>query len=336
VPDNVQAVIASRLAGLSPSQQSLLQTASVIGREFTLHMVVEVHPASEMLGNMANDIKEMVRKRLVERVVGNSGGEDGSELQFSHKFVQESIYLSCLVSTRKQVHKMIAKHLEIDKSDQLSNFYGIIAHHYLQAGEARSACLYLQLSSEVNEKLEMPSAVVDALKKWQEFKAKLKLAPLSPAINGRFETSSVEEGIVYVTLARALNKMLKFKESFDCCLLAMDRLGRRFPRTTGAKVRLVLKGLAKLQYKAVTGGEFSYNASPTPRVDAYCEALCLAGNLTFKKLNDTLSFLCADMLLSTDHLPVRARLDVCFGLVLVAPAIGLWSIFDLAVKETNR
>ena len=84
VPDNVQAVIASRLAGLTPSQLSLLQTASVIGRTFTLAMVVEVHPAIEMLGNIASDLKEIVRKRLVEKIIGN-GSEGDGELQFSHK-----------------------------------------------------------------------------------------------------------------------------------------------------------------------------------------------------------------------------------------------------------
>ena len=84
VPDNVQAVIASRLAGLSPNQQSLLQTASVIGREFALTLVSEVHPASEMLSTVANDMKEIVQKRLVERAVGSSGGSKNA-MQFSHK-----------------------------------------------------------------------------------------------------------------------------------------------------------------------------------------------------------------------------------------------------------
>ena len=85
VPDNVQAVIASRLAGLTPAQQSLLQTASVIGRDFTLNMVIEVHPASEMLSSVESDLKEIVRKRLVERIVGSSTGESIGEFQFSHK-----------------------------------------------------------------------------------------------------------------------------------------------------------------------------------------------------------------------------------------------------------
>jgi predicted ATPase len=86
VPDNVQAVIASRLAGLTTSQQSILQTASVIGRTFTLGMVTDVHPASEMLQTLSADLKEIVRKRLVERTVGSGGGDDADgELQLSHK-----------------------------------------------------------------------------------------------------------------------------------------------------------------------------------------------------------------------------------------------------------
>ena len=169
----------------------------MIGREFTLPLVVEVHPASEMLESVGVDMKEIVRKRLVERVVGSGGEEGGGKiLQFSHKFVQESIYQSCLVSTRKQVHKSIAKHLELDKASQLSNFYGIIAHHYYQAEEWRSAAMYLQLSGEENEKLEMYKTVEDALTKWLQIHERLALDGGGPAINGRFESSREEFGIV--------------------------------------------------------------------------------------------------------------------------------------------
>ena len=98
----------------------------------------------------------------------------------------------------------------------------------------------------------------------------------------------------------------------------------------------MLKGVAKLQYKAVTGGEFNYDPNPTPRIAAYAEVLTLAGNIEFKRLADTVSYLSCIMFLSTDCLPVRARLDVCFGLVLAAPSIGLWSVCDMAVRETNR
>ena len=74
--------------------------------------------------------------------------------------MQESIYESCLVSNRKLVHKAIAKFIELDQSKQLSASYGVIAHHYARAEEWKSACLYLQLSSEVSQRLGMHRDVV--------------------------------------------------------------------------------------------------------------------------------------------------------------------------------
>jgi hypothetical protein len=231
VPDNVQAVIASRLAGLSPSQQSLLQTASVIGRTFALAMVVEVrcsqpccdpnqtqsltlrmqvHPASDMLGTVESDLKEIVRKRLVERIVSN---DSKGELQFSHKFVQESIYESCLVSNRRQVHQACAKYIELEKRSELNNFYGVIAHHYTQAEEWRSACLYLQLCSEVSERLEMPHATIEQTKAWRNIKETKMGGGDGAPINSRFSSAEIEEGVVCCTMGRAQHQQNLHKEA---------------------------------------------------------------------------------------------------------------------------
>lgn len=114
------------------------------------------------------------------------------------RFVQESIYQSCLVSTRKQVHKSIAKYLELEKSSHLSDFYGTIAYHYEAAEEWRSACLYLQLNSEINEQLHIPKAVVSSLEKWLKIKQAMNDAHElgGRAVNGRYESPKIEEGIV--------------------------------------------------------------------------------------------------------------------------------------------
>ena len=335
VPDNVQAVIASRLAGLSPSQQSLLQTASVVGREFTLHTVMEVHPASEMLENIGNDMKEIVRKRLVERVVGG-GGEESKVLQFSHKFVQESIYQSCLVSTRKHVHKGIAKLLELEKSCQLNNYYGLIAHHYFAAEEWRSAALYLQLNSEESEKLEMPKTVMDSLTKWMEIKKKLENSGSDSAINGRFASAREEEGIVYVTLGKANNKDLKFKDAYKYCLKGIERLGKPFPRSKVGKVKLLGVGLATLQYISTTGGKFTYDDNPSDAKVIYFDALYLVGMLCIRRLRDQLGFLTATILACQKNAPVRSRLELMQALALIAPSMRLFKIYDFSIKETNR
>ena len=126
--------------------------------------------------------------------------------------MQESIYESCLLSNRKQVHKAIAKFLELDRSKQLSDNYALIAHHYVQAEEWRNACLYLQLSGDVSAKLGMAGSVISSLTQWKKIREE-KLSTTEDgreeAINGRFGSARKEAGIVYLTLGNALRTMLK-------------------------------------------------------------------------------------------------------------------------------
>ncbi|GMI54323.1 hypothetical protein TeGR_g9900, partial [Tetraparma gracilis] len=342
VPDNVQAVIASRLAGLTTSQQSILQTASVIGRTFTLGMVTDVHPASEMLQTLSADLKEIVRKRLVERTVGSGGGDDADgELQFSHKFVQESIYESCLVSTRKQVHKAIAKHLELDQSKQLSDSYALIAHHYVQAEEWRSACLYLQLSSEVSARLEMQGAVIKSLTQWMHIREE-KLGQSddkkAEAINGRFGTARIETGIVCLTLGKALLAMVKYDEALKMFAAGAAKIGHPYPATTAAKVRVILRGLSHLQWMASTGSMYKINSEPSEAELKLAECTLLASNVHFRYTSDMPAYL-ALLLYIPLHTarPAKSMVAMCslFGSV-IGPSVGLTSISDHMVREVNR
>jgi hypothetical protein len=129
------------------------------------------------------------------------------------RFVQESIYESCLVSTRKTVHKNIARHLELSKADQLPKFYGQIGNHYFAADEWRSASLYLQLSAEVSEKNEMPKTVITELLRWFGIREKLGLSDGDPGVNGRYSTAKMEEGVVCAMMARAYEKLTKYVPS---------------------------------------------------------------------------------------------------------------------------
>ena len=133
------------------------------------------------------------------------------QLTLSGRFVQESIYESCLVSNRKQVHKAVAKYLELDRSKQLSDSYALIAHHYVQAEEWRNECLYLQLCSEVSARLEMPGSVIASLTQWKKIRedklGRIEEGVLEEPVNGRFGSARREFSIVYLTFGKALRAM---------------------------------------------------------------------------------------------------------------------------------
>jgi predicted ATPase len=339
VPDNVQAVIASRIAGLSPSQQSLLQTASVIGREFTIHMIVQVHPASEMLFSIGNDIKEVVRKRLVERVKGNSDDDDSVILHFSHKFVQESIYESCLISTRKDVHRSIAGYLEIEKSDQLNNYYSVIAHHYTMAEEYRYACLHWQLASEVSSKMEMPKAVVTSLDKWIALKSKLDIRDHDPAINGRYSCAKEEEGMILASRAMALTRTMGNSNIVSACLSASRILvpNKHIPSSKAGQIAAIVKGISFLLYKTKTGSNLSYDPDPDPVYNTYYSCLFQAANLAFRRSGDSMTMIVILLeCFRSSRMSARLRLTNCQGFIVLAPIMGLKGVGDYLHKQVIR
>ncbi|GMI25417.1 hypothetical protein TeGR_g9773 [Tetraparma gracilis] len=305
-------------------------------------MLTNVHPASEMLQNLAGDLKEIVRKRLVERIVGGGGGDDtDGELQFSHKFVQESIYESCLVSNRKQVHRAIAKYLELDQSKQLSDNYGLIAHHYVQAEEWRNACLYLQLSSEVSARLEMPESVVTSLTQWKKIREE-KLGKTEEghgeAINGRFGSARKEAGIVYITLGNALKMMHNVDDALAMYALGAESLGRKLPASKLARVRIIVRGVALLQWMAMKGGSYKTDDNAAEEEAMLSQALTASAQIMFRHKNDALGFLSLSLfiLLHTSR-PTATMVKFAsqFG-SFIAPLLGLTRVSEHLTMEVNR
>jgi len=254
VPDNIQEVIISRVDGLKSSQRSLLQTASIIGCDFNLDLLVTVHPATEFLNTLEEDIQELVRKRLVEKVIGEKG-----KFQFSHKFVQESLYETCLVSTRRTVHRHIAQSLEISKAKDINSYISVIAHHFTAAEEFKDACHYWLLAGDASFDQNDINNAYSAYKKFLALRAiifgyraatyadskssriikKLFRTPFEKlkatfarsrstknAITHRFKDADEEEAYCRTRLAKYYydNNLLEF--ALEECKLVLSLLGR--------------------------------------------------------------------------------------------------------------
>lgn len=141
VPERIEALIASRVDSLSPSQQYLLRTAAAIGKQFKLEMLVAIHPNTDMLTTLDKDMRELVRKRFLEFT-----GEGKDTLHFCHTYVQEAVYSSALVDTNKQINSSCAQYFEIYYADDLSPHFGSIAKHYHSALEYQQAAHYAVLA----------------------------------------------------------------------------------------------------------------------------------------------------------------------------------------------
>jgi len=142
VPATVQAVLAARIDRLPEREKRLLQTASVIGKDFAeplLAAVVKL-PADELKGALATLRRaEFVHESSIYPVV---------EYAFKHPLTQEVALGSQLRERRRAVHAAVARAIEQQDAEHLDERAALLAHHYEEAGDALTASLWHKRAAE--------------------------------------------------------------------------------------------------------------------------------------------------------------------------------------------
>lgn len=129
VPPTVQSVIAARIDRLEPLAKRLLQSAAVIGRDFSwqlLSAVAEDSDEADLQGHLAelraaDFIQELRRFPKPDYI-------------FKHAFTQEVAYASLLKDERRDLHRKIAETLKQEFPERCEDSPEILAHHLTEAG----------------------------------------------------------------------------------------------------------------------------------------------------------------------------------------------------------
>jgi adenylate cyclase len=133
IPVTVKAVLAARIDRLSHAEKELLQTAAVIGRQFSGRLLGRV---SEVTGPALEDgLRALVEAELITRP--SIPTEDG--YAFKHALTEEVAYGSQLGKRRARTHAAVASGLAEIDSDKADERASLIAHHWETAGELLQA-----------------------------------------------------------------------------------------------------------------------------------------------------------------------------------------------------
>jgi predicted ATPase len=142
VPASVQAVLAARIDRLTPDAKQLLQTASVIGKDFPFALLHSVTERSE----------EELRREL-----GQLQGAEflyetrlfpDLEYTFKHALTHEVAYGSLLQERRRALHARIVEAMEQLYSDRLSEHIERLAHHAVRGELWQKAVEYLHQAAK--------------------------------------------------------------------------------------------------------------------------------------------------------------------------------------------
>jgi len=154
IPSTIQDVIMARVDSLSEGAKEVLQTGSVIEREFGYPLLKHAMglPEQELLSHLSV-LKDS--ELLYER-----GIYPQSNYVFKHALTREVVYDSILAKRKKKLHEEIGKAIEELYKDSLSEHYEVLAEHYFLSENYLKSAEYSRLASK---KVEKTASFSDAI-----------------------------------------------------------------------------------------------------------------------------------------------------------------------------
>jgi tetratricopeptide (TPR) repeat protein len=170
LPATVQSVLAARINRLPEREKWLLQTASVIGKEFSEPILRRV----AALGN--GDLPAALHALTNAEFLYQAALYPEAEYAFKHPLTQEVAYRSQLAERRARDHALVARAIEELGVGRLGERAASLAHHWEQAGDAREAAKWHRRAAE----WVGPNNSAEALRHWGSVKELLDTLPETP------------------------------------------------------------------------------------------------------------------------------------------------------------
>jgi DNA-binding NtrC family response regulator/tetratricopeptide (TPR) repeat protein len=204
VPGTVQAILTTRIDRLPPEEKRLLEIAAVIGKDFTLALLLAV----------ADENEETLRRGLGHLQTAEFLYETrlfpDLEYTFKHALTHEVAYGSLLHARRRDLHARIAETMERLYGDRVGEQIERLAHHALCGEVWEKAVRYLrQAGLKATARSALPAAQV-----WfDQALGVLAALPESPSTLEQGFEIRLELGAVLVQLGEARRRLEHVREA---------------------------------------------------------------------------------------------------------------------------
>ncbi|MCD4818106.1 MAG: tetratricopeptide repeat protein [Candidatus Cloacimonetes bacterium] len=122
IPQTINSIIVARIDRLTTELKELVQTASVLGREFAINILSAMLNRKEINKELIEGEKENIWNALTQ-----------INYIFKHALIRETVYEMQLKKQLRKLHKLAAKTIENIYKKDLKEFYGELANHYEKA-----------------------------------------------------------------------------------------------------------------------------------------------------------------------------------------------------------
>jgi tetratricopeptide (TPR) repeat protein len=192
IPSTIQDVIMARVDSLSGGAKEVLQTGSVIEREFSYELIKRVMSLSEQeLLSHLSALKDS--ELLYER-----GIYPESSYIFKHALTQEVVYDSILAKRKKKLHEEIGNAIEEAYKDSIDEHYGVLAEHFREGENFEKGSEYLRLAAK---KAQKTASFMDAIEYAQKRVASLERLPRTDDVEKKIIDARTVLGLYYNQIA---------------------------------------------------------------------------------------------------------------------------------------
>ena len=202
LPSTVQDVIMARIDSLPEKTKELLQTGSVIEREFSYELIKQVTGLSEQeLLSHLSVLKDA--ELLYER-----GIFPQSTCIFKHTLTREVAYDSILTTRKKKLHEVIGKAVEKLYRENIDGHYECLAGHFISSENFQKGAAYSKLAGK---KAEKSASLNDAISYVQKRITCLEKLPVTDDLQNKIIDARTTLGL-YIS---QLNHPVEAKEAID-------------------------------------------------------------------------------------------------------------------------
>ncbi|MCB2222430.1 MAG: AAA family ATPase [Bacteroidetes bacterium] len=136
IPETINEAILSRVDKLDEKTRELLNTASVMGRNFYYKVLEEATDTIEELDERLSYLTEV-------QLISETKKKQEIEYLFKHALAQQLTYDAMMQQSRKDTHLKIARSIEKVFAANISEYYSTLAYHYEKAENNEKTQEYL-------------------------------------------------------------------------------------------------------------------------------------------------------------------------------------------------
>jgi class 3 adenylate cyclase/tetratricopeptide (TPR) repeat protein len=169
IPVTLHDSLMARLDRLG-SAKEVLQIGSVIGSEFSYHLLQAVHPLNDQ------ELQSELHRLTDADLLYVRGIAPGATYQFKHALIRDAAYEALLKSRRKELHGRVARTIDERFPDLKEAHPEVLARHWTEAGETDAA---IPLWDKVGDAFRSRCSFGEAYEAYRNALALLELLPQS-------------------------------------------------------------------------------------------------------------------------------------------------------------